>query len=465
MIGKTKFFSFPMQRIQNGCRIGGKSINLQVMKRNFSLLICLSMLTFGLSGCFEDKCEQLITYYSYSPVYMSVEEVRQEVAPGPAQDLVTPGKMYFKDGYIFISEINKGIHVIDNSDPTNPTAVSFIKIPGNHDIAAKGNILYADSYMDMVAIDISTPTRAVQIGREEDVFPYGAWHDGLWADPDSGIAVDWIEKEITEELPCTNVGSGWSSPNIFVMEDALASGAPNFSSNSQISAQSPSAEASVSAGTGGSMARFTILGEYLYTVTFSEMIVFDLSTISDPAEVNRFNIGWDIETIFPRGNSLFLGSRTGLHIYSVENPTAPEWLSTVQHVRACDPVVADEDYAYVTIRNGNDCGQIVNQLLIFGLDDLRAPNQLHTYNFHNPHGLGISGETLFICDGDDGLKVYDATSVGSITANELAHFPDINAFDVIPLGNVLLMIGSDGFYQYDYSDLSDIRLLSKIEVM
>lgn len=425
----------------------------------------LSLVTIGLTGCFEDKCEQLITYYSYSPVYMSLDEVRQDVRPGPVQDLKEPGKMYFKDGYIFISEVNKGIHVIDNSDPSNPTAVSFIKVPGNHDIAAKGNILYADSYMDLVAIDISTPTQAEQIGREEDAFPYGSWHDGLWADPDSGIAVDWIETEITEEMACTDVGRGWGSPNIFVMEDALTSGAVRSSSNTQFSAPSASSEASVSAGTGGSMARFTILGQYLYTVTYSEMIVFDIATISDPNEVNRLSIGWDIETIFPRGNNLFLGSMTGLHIYSVENPTSPEWLSTVQHVRACDPVVADADYAYVTIRDGNDCGQTVNQLLIFGLDDLRNPDQLHTYNFNNPHGLGISGETLFICDGEAGLKVYDATAVGSITANQLAHFPDINAFDVIPLGNVLLMIGSDGFYQYDYSDLTDIRLLSKIEVM
>lgn len=435
------------------------------MKRNLSLLTLLSLLVVGLTGCFEDKCEQLITYVTYSPVYMSLDEVRQEVKPGPVQELEQPGKMYFKDGYIFISEVNKGIHVIDNSDPTNPTAVSFIAVPGNHDIAAKGNILYADSYMDLVAIDISTPNQAEQIGREEDVFPYGSWHDGLWADPDSGIAVDWIEKEITEEMACSDVGRGWANPNIFTTNDALASGAPSFSSNSQFSTPSGSAESSVSAGTGGSMARFTILGQYLYTVTYSEMIVFDITTISDPNEVNRLSIGWDIETIFPRGENLFLGSMSGLHIYSVANPTTPEWLSTVQHVRACDPVVADADYAYVTIRDGNDCGQTVNQLLIFGLDDLRNPNQLHTYNFNNPHGLGISGETLFICDGDAGLKIYDATAIGSITANQLAHFPDINAFDVIPLGNVLLMIGADGFYQYDYSDLTDIRLLSKIEVM
>lgn len=434
------------------------------MNRSLSIFSLLALTAILLTGCFQDKCEQLMTYYSYSPVYLSLEEVRQDIVTGPSRDLKNPGKMYFKDGYIFISEVNEGIHVIDNSDPANPQSVSFIVIPGNHDLAAKGNILYVDSYMDLVAIDISNPLDASHIGREEDVFPYGSWHDGLWADPDSGIAVDWIEREVTEEVDCSNVG-GWGNPNIFLQEDVLATGAFRASSNTSLGYSPMTSDASVSAGTGGSMARFTVAGEHLYTVTYTEMIVFDITNLSDPLEVSRQSIGWDIETIFPRGDHLFLGSMTGLHIYSIENPTSPEWLSTVQHVRACDPVVADEEFAYVTIRDGNDCGQTVNQLLIFDIENLRSPNQIHSYNFVNPHGLGISGETLFICDGDAGLKIYDASEIGSITANQLAHFPDINAFDVIPLGNILLMIGSDGFYQYDYSSVTDISLLSKIEVV
>ncbi|MDP5171782.1 MAG: hypothetical protein NWR72_16155 [Bacteroidia bacterium] len=433
------------------------------MNRTFSLFATLGLLALSLTGCFEDKCEQLMTYYSYNPVYLSMEEIRAGVQTGPAQALKQPGKMYYKDGFLFISEVNKGIHVIDNTDPVNPTPVSFISVPGNLDIAAKGNILYADSYLDLVVIDISNPSAAAEVGREQNVFPYGSWHNGLWADSDSGIAIDWVETEITEAMDCSNVGGSWSfGRNTFASQDLmLVSAAPN-ASNSQF--QSGTTNSAAAAGVGGSMARFTILNNYLYTVTFSDMIIFDLATMTDPVERNRINVGWDIETIFPRGNTLFLGGMTGMHIYSVDNPIAPEFLSNIQHVQSCDPVVADEEYAYVTIRDGNDCGGSVNQLFIVDLKDLRNPVQIYTYNFFNPHGLGISGETLFICDGDEGLKVYDATDVSSITAHQIAHFPNIHAFDVIPLGNVLLSIGEDGFYQYDYRDLTDIKLLSKIEV-
>ena len=82
----------------------------------------------------------------------------------------------------------------------------------------------------------------------------------------------------------------------------------------------------------------------------------------------------------------------------------------------------------------------------------------------NPHGLGKSGDLLFICDGSAGLKVYDASDPKKIGENLIYTYPDINAYDVIPLGNLLVMIGDDGLYQYDYSDVRNIRLLSRIEV-
>ena len=83
---------------------------------------------------------------------------------------------------------------------------------------------------------------------------------------------------------------------------------------------------------------------------------------------------------------------------------------------------------------------------------------------HNPHGLGIDNGTLFLGDGEGGLKIYDVKDPLQLANNQLAHFPEINTFDVIPLTSNLIMIGEDGLYQYDYSDLSDIQLLSMIPV-
>jgi hypothetical protein len=83
----------------------------------------------------------------------------------------------------------------------------------------------------------------------------------------------------------------------------------------------------------------------------------------------------------------------------------------------------------------------------------------------NPHGLGIDQGTLFICDGADGLKAFDATNVLTISDNQLAHYKNINAFDVIPFQQVAMVIGKEGLFQYDYSDIKNIKLISQLPIV
>lgn len=90
---------------------------------------------------------------------------------------------------------------------------------------------------------------------------------------------------------------------------------------------------------------------------------------------------------------------------------------------------------------------------------------MRSYNMTAPYGLGIDDEVLFVCDGSAGLKVFNAADPYLISEHLLATFPNINAYDVIPLGSSLLMIGADGFYQYDYTNLSNIKLISSIKVV
>ena len=93
-----------------------------------------------------------------------------KVAEG--QQIIHPGKIYFKDHYIFVNEYQKGIHVIDNTDPESPQIIKFIEIPGSVDLAIRDNILYADSYVDLVAIDISNLDDIREVKRIQNVFPY-----------------------------------------------------------------------------------------------------------------------------------------------------------------------------------------------------------------------------------------------------------------------------------------------------
>ena len=89
---------------------------------------------------------------------------------------------------------------------------------------------------------------------------------------------------------------------------------------------------------------------------------------------------------------------------------------------------------------------------------------MKSYAMSEPYGLGIDEKTLFVCDGQAGLKIYDATDPLRIDMNMLKNYTNLKAYDVIPYNNILIMIAQDGIYQYDYADLQNIRLLSKIPI-
>ena len=417
-----------------------KPVALFLTQKYFLFLFLLSALL--LSAC-ADEVETTITYKIQEPVYMLRAELKEAVKVKAPQVLQSPGKIYAKGDFLFINEMEKGIHIINNANPSEPQFLSFIDIPGNIDMAVKKDILYADSYIDLLALDISDPSDVKLVKRVENIFPnYGR----RLSDTSKIFIARFEEKTITEPIEDYNSRRIRTWGSEFAMDKSATPGPTSGSG----------------AGIGGSMARFTISGNHLYTVSLSDLQVFDISNAAAPEEGNKISLGWGIETIFPYNDKLFIGSTTGMHIYDNSNPAAPQHLSTYAHVRSCDPVVVEGDLAWVTLRSGNSCEGFTNQLEVLDVSNARAPQLLKIYPMQNPHGLGISNSTLFLCEGEFGLKVFDAKDHLKLDQNLLAHFKDHNAYDVIPLGSVLLLIGKDGLYQYDYSNPSQIKLLSKI---
>jgi hypothetical protein len=400
-----------------------------------------------------DDCTQTRTYRTTVPFQVDIEQVRTGITSETPQDLVKPGKIYAYENYLIINEVKKGLHIIDNANPSKPVKISFLKIPGVIDMAVKGNILYADSYTDLVALNISDPKSIKEVGRVKNMFNYGlvdgiSWH----YDPFSKIVIDHEFKTVTQTVS-TNCGQNGTVWPVFKGGEAHDSFKGNTSSSGSTSGAS---------GTGGSMARFTLHDDYLYAVTQSDLLVFSLKNGQKPDSVNKINLGWGVETIFPYKDKLFIGSNTGMYIYDNVNPASPKRLSIFQHARACDPVVVENDKAYVTLRQGW-CGAAPNQLDIVDVKNLDSPFLIKSYQMENPHGLSILNSKLTVCEGKYGLKSYDAKVSTDLKLQQ--HIKNIHAFDVIQLNEkLLLMIGEDGLYQYDNSDAKNLKLLSKIEV-
>ncbi|GAA4395851.1 hypothetical protein GCM10023187_03290 [Nibrella viscosa] len=215
-------------------------------------------------------------------------------------------------------------------------------------------------------------------------------------------------------------------------------------------------------GTGGSMARFTITGNHLYVVNNSSLVVYDIAQLNAPVNVNKISLNPGVETIFPFGNHLLIGTQQGMYIYNLNDPAKPTMTSRYDHIVSCDPVVAQGNYAYVTLRSGTNCRNGLNSLDVVDISNMAAPRLVKSYPMSNPHGLGIEGNLLFVTEGDFGLKVFDA--VNPLDLKLMETFKDIRSFDVIPINKVLIVTGKDGIYQYSYSDPAKLKLLSKMPV-
>lgn len=404
--------------------------------------IVLVFSLFILQGCLKDTASR--TYTMYIPVYKTSAEVRSNIKNDVPVAVKKAGKMFVLGNYIYLNEIDKGIHVIDNSNPANPVNKYFIAIPGNIDLAVTGNTLYADLYTDLVTLDISDPS-AVQVKKITDnVFPFRRY-SGFVAD-NTKIITEWIKKDTTVTTDINTLTANRRG----VM----------FESNSLSGGDSQRSLNKAAIGISGSMARFTLLNDYLYTVTDNALNVFNISQPQNPVFSNKINLSFGIETIYPFKGNLFIGSQTGMLIYRTVNPAQPVHAGSFAHVRVCDPVIADDNYAYVTLRSGVACGGFTNQLDVVNIQNLQSPKLVKSYPLTNPHGLSKDGNTLFICDGAAGLKVFDATDVNSIKL--LQTISGIDAYDVITVNGIAIVVTKAGLQQYDYTNRSNVTLLSSI---
>jgi len=287
----------------------------------------------------------------------------------------------------------------------------------------------------------------------KSIFPEPFGQNTYYVDPEKGVITGWTEKDTVykyttndcDDYSVTPVDRGWGNGDISMDGSGGKTTGPGGAT-----------------GKGGSMARFTIYKNYLYSVDNSNLQTFDISIPDNPRAWNKINIGWNIETVFPYKDKLFIGSQTGMFIYDNSSPWNPTYLAQFSHARGCDPVVADDNYAYVTLRTGTACAGNLNQLDILDISSITNPQLIKSYPMLEPAGIGLDGKTLFLCDGRSGLKVFDVKNPNDIQL--LDWESDIRTYDVIPMGHILIMIGDDGLYQWDYTNPSDMKLLSKIGI-
>lgn len=431
-------------------------IIINIVKKNIIFIILVINILFLLFiGC--PLQEEEITVFS--PVYMSLDKLRNSISTtSDIPEFSSLGKIILYNDYIFINKINKGVFIINNTDKSNPQIVKFITIPGNLDLAIKDNFLYCDSYIDLVVFDINNINNISVVKRLTDVFPRNDMQPFVGSninffdqnfkyefedtDKTKGIVVDWKERKEKRTIDPLKYGdylywSGGDGGNLAEIEGGGTS-------------------------IGGSMARFTLYNEYLYCVNDINLYVFKVNQPSDPTYDKKVVVAFGIETIFSYERYLFIGGQNGVYIYDVSNdPSTPKKISQLLHITSWDPVVVKGRYAYSTLR-GN-----LNELYIIDINDISDPRLITSYRMKNPHGLGIveisSKDYLFICDGNAGVKIYDASNPSSLSLKKTILASE-DTYDVILYNNTAYIVTKGSFYQYDYSNINNITYISKISI-
>ncbi len=416
--------------------------------KSFQLTILLAALT--IMGC-SDFGEVTVTYTKGTAIYGDLEAMRQTPILAPARDIIDAGKIYLGGDLLLIGEEGEGIHVVDNSNPENPTPQAFIQIPGNREYYVEGSMLYAESLYDMLRIDISNPLQPVVVSRVENAFS-NEFTNGR------GEALIGFElAEVTEKMDKDSdiYDQVWNAegPSYFDYQENLIppSAVPaSFAGNSNQAI--------------GSVNRIAFTDDHVFVVGVSKLTVFDASVGLE--RVYAAQIGWNMETIYPMGNRIFIGSQNSVEIYNINDPASPQYESSFWHATSCDPVFpVDEETAYVTLRTGDfaECPGDENALVVLDITTMSMAVQVQDIEMESPYGLTMIGDRLYVGEGENGLKIFDATDRRNLVLEEAQR--NVKAYDVLahPTRPGLLMIaGPEGLSQFETDDDLQLQLLSHV---
>ncbi len=428
------------------------------MKRFDFLKISVLGFCLLLASCslFKDEIiddREMVEVAYFVPQYETTTQLAAKVTVESPKDYAEAGKIVTYQNYIFINKPNEGVHVVDNSNPAAPVNLHFINIPGSLDLTIIDDHLYSDMFSALVVFDISDVTQPdlIEDFTVEEVFYYNPYRTLDTAirlgesfaytqyesiDDSRGIVTGW-EVEIRQE-PLEEQISYLRLEDATIAETASSDQANGFNEVS----------------TAGSMTRFLPIDRYLYTINFNELVLFSIGDNYQPTRFARLDTGTQAETLFQLNDLLFVGSTTGMLMYDVTSPSNPNYLNSIEHFRSCDPVVADENYAYVTLRGGTNCFTETNELQII---DIRTPEELSVVArqvMFNPHGLAIHEDYLLVCDGTAGLKVVDVTNRNEPEILSTDNIPF--AYDIIVDFPSAIVVGEGVLYQYDLSNLPEI---------
>ena len=327
--------------------------------------------------------------------------------------------IYLTDSLLLISDTFNGITVYSTAASDTPTLITSIPLNGARGMAVKNDIIYAGLW------------DRIGVYRLTDDGGYDSLHSitlSTWFEGDDIMEVQRYEYH-RPFFSC----SGCSAP---MTADEMSGGG--------------------STGTGGSYAVFAVIDRFLYYVDQSELIALDITDPAKPKELSRLYIDWSIETLYPMEEYLYIGGQMGMYVVDRHNGAQPKMIGSLQHFRACDPVVVRDTFAFVTLRSGSGCGGSENTLLTVSVANPINPKLLNEKGVVTPYGLAVQDSLLFVANGENGYTLFRTEE--SIKPQIVKQWDDPPAKDFIWSGTSMYMMGFNQVHLVDVSDPMEPRI-------
>ena len=347
-----------------------------------------------------------------------------------------------------IGEEGEGIHIVENSEQME--SVGFMAIPGNREFIVDGNTLYAESYYDVIKIDVTDPRQA----RIEERAAFSIQEERKDDKGNTLIGFDYAQKsiEITEEEDFYND----------IIDDQLVY--LDFARNSIPVSALPSSFAGTSGGQVGVGNKMAITGDHLYLISNDNMIAISTEDFTTGHQRHK-GVMSDMETIFAYENMLFLGGRSSMNIFSPDGKNTPILLHEFQHATSCDPVLPFFDVAYVTLRTADfsECPGNTNALVVLNIEDPSRTYEVKELPMFSPYGMSISDDKLYVAEGKNGLKLFDISD--KFSPELLNHFIEVEVYDVIQSpfsSSFLYLAGPDGLGKYETGENQELSIVGEL---
>ena len=420
------------------------------MKKILFFLAITSL--FFTYSCSNDISSAELSYTKATAIYGDLNEQRNIPLEDDIRPIEDAGKVYVSEDLLLIGEENEGIHVYDNSDPENPTPISFLNIPSNKEFYVNDNFIYAESVYDMLKIDMSDKSNPRLVNRVENAFVQD------FINADGQVLVGFEFEDVKEEVEeNSDIWNELSNNNNFAFFD--------FNERIIPASAVPSSFAGSSNSTIGTVNRIAHAADHVYVISNSHMTI--LSDNGNLELVDNIQAGWQMETIYPQDNSLYIGTRNSMLVYDISTPVSPRERSRYDHVDSCDPVLPNGDIAYLTLRsNGTGCPGDINALIVLDISNENFSSEIQTVEMESPYGMTLIGNTLYVGEGTNGLKTFD-TSSNDNTVSLISSDINVEAYDIIAhptRSDIILVASPNGFGQYQIDSNQDMSLLSWIQI-